>query len=127
MNSFKISGIVVGGNRIGRTLGFPTANIACDTETDIERGVYAVRVDVGDGKRYEGIANFGVRPSVDGGRTKDVLEVNIFGYDGELYGQRVDVEFLEFIRPEKKFGSLEELKTAIGNDRLEVEKYFKYK
>lgn len=127
MDTKKVSGIVVRGNRIGRTLGFPTANLDCGDGIDMPEGVYAVKVSIGDGTLYEGMANFGKRPSVGGAVSANVLEVNVFGYDGELYGKRMEVEFVEFIRPEQKFASLEDLKAAIADDRLNVEKYFKEK
>lgn len=125
MDNLKISGVVVEGNRIGRTLGFPTANLDCGAGVDMPEGVYAVRVRTEDGRSYEGMANFGKRPSVGEPSRESVLEVNIFGYEGRLYGERMEVEVLEFIRPEKKFPSLDGLKAAVERDRLAVENFFK--
>ena len=78
-----VEGIVIGGNQLGRKLGFPTANIAIDDALDIENGVYCSKVFVGD-KEYSAMTNVGVRPSVDG--SKRLLETHLFGFKGLLYG-----------------------------------------
>ena len=108
-----VEGIVVGGNRLGRRLGFPTANIAIGDDLDIENGVYASRVVV-EGEEYRAMTNIGVRPSVDG--TKRLLETHLFGFRGLLYGLKLRVELYEKIRDEKKFASVEELRQQIEKD-----------
>ena len=87
-------------------MGFPTANIEADAALDARDGVYASRVEV-DGRMYDAMSNLGYKPTVDGRRR--LLETNIFGFEGDLYGRRLRVELLRFIRPERRFGSVEEL------------------
>ena len=101
-----IEGIVVHGNSLGGRMGFPTANIEADAALDARDGVYASRVEV-DGRMYDAMSNLGYKPTVDGRRR--LLETNIFGFEGDLYGRRLRVELLRFIRPERRFGSVEEL------------------
>ena len=108
-----IEGVVVGGNRLGRRLGFPTANIALSNDMAIENGVYASKVYV-DGEEYIAMTNVGVRPSVDG--STRLLETHLFGFNGLLYGLRLRVELLEKIRNEKKFDSVNELREQITKD-----------
>ena len=108
-----VEGIVIGGNRLGRRLGFPTANIAIGDDLDIENGVYSSRVVV-EGEEYRAMTNIGVRPSVDG--TKRLLETHLFGFRGLLYGLKLRVELYDKIRDEKKFASVEELRQQIEQD-----------
>ena len=112
-----IEGIVVHGNSLGGRMGFPTANIEADAALDARDGVYASRVEV-DGRMYDAMSNLGYKPTVDGRRR--LLETNIFGFEGDLYGRRLRVELLRFIRPERRFGSVEELFRQIGDDRRKV-------
>ena len=112
-----VEGIVIGGNRLGRKLGFPTANIAIDDALDIENGVYCSKVFVED-KEYSAMTNVGVRPSVDG--SKRLLETHLFGFQGLLYGLKLRVELYEKIRNEKKFSSVEELRKQIEQDSNEI-------
>ena len=91
-------------------MGFPTANIEADAALDARDGVYASRVEV-DGRMYDAMSNLGYKPTVDGRRR--LLETNIFGFEGDLYGRRLRVELLRFIRPERRFGSVEELYAEI--------------
>ena len=114
---FVVEGVVVGGNRLGRQLGFPTANIAIAEDLAVENGVYSSMVYV-EGKGYHAMTNVGVRPSVDGKRR--LLETHLFGYEGDLYGLTLRVELIEKIRDEKKFASVEELKGQIERDRKSV-------
>ena len=93
-----IEGIVVHGNSLGGRMGFPTANIEADASLDARDGVYASRVEV-DGRMYDAMSNLGYKPTVDGRRR--LLETNIFGFEGDLYGRRLRVELLRFIRPEQ--------------------------
>jgi riboflavin kinase/FMN adenylyltransferase len=106
---------VVEGEKIGRTIGFKTANLIYpDNLVSVGKGVYKVRVDY-NGQTYDGIANYGLRPTVanDG---KSVLEVHILNFDKNIYGEKIKVNFLKKIRDEKKFGSLDELKAQIQED-----------
>jgi len=124
---FSIEGKVVHGNSIGSTLGFPTANIAFSEEIVLpDYGVYAVLVKYGD-RRYEAIANIGRRPTFNG---SDVtLEVHIFDFNKQLYGEFIEVFFVDRIRKEIKFNSPLELKKQIKSDSEEAKetlKRFKY-
>jgi riboflavin kinase / FMN adenylyltransferase len=108
-----VSGEVIHGDKRGRELGFPTANLSLDAACGLRHGVYAVRVAVGR-RRYDGVANFGRRPMFDSGVV--LLEVFLFDFDGDLYGQRMDVAFIAWIREEKMFGSLDQLVEAVKDD-----------
>jgi riboflavin kinase / FMN adenylyltransferase len=108
-----VSGEVVHGDKRGRELGFPTANVKLDAACGLRHGVYAVRVGIGD-RRYGGVANFGRRPMFD---TRGVLlEVFLFDFSGDLYGRSIDVAFIAFFRDEAKFGSVDELMRAMADD-----------
>ena len=114
---FTISGGVEEGDRRGRELGFPTANIALGEMLQPAFGVYAVAVrlaDQPDAPVRAGVANLGRRPSVNDRGV--LLEANVFDYDGDLYGQRLNVMLLDFIRPEKTFDGLDALREQIGHD-----------
>jgi riboflavin kinase/FMN adenylyltransferase len=112
---FSISGIVVPGAQRGRTLKFPTANIELHDYQRPRFGVYAVNAKrVGDERGLPGIANIGVRPTVDG--QTELLEAHLFNFDADLYGEAWEVEFLEFLRPEKKFPDLDALKAQMLED-----------
>ena len=108
-----VSAEVIHGAKRGRELGFPTANLKLDPSCGLKHGIYAVRVGIA-GKRHDGVANFGVRPMFDGGAP--LLEVFLFDFDGDLYGQTVDVAFIGWIRHEQKFDSVETLKRQIAAD-----------
>jgi riboflavin kinase/FMN adenylyltransferase len=108
-----VSGAVVHGDKRGRELGFPTANLRLDPACRLRHGVYAVRVGHG-GRRYDGVANFGRRPMFDTGAV--LLEVFLFDFTGDLYGQSIDVAFIDWIREEKVFGSVDELQRAMDED-----------
>lgn len=111
-----ITGEVVGGKHLGSTLGFPTANVKLSKEvaSSIACGVYAARVTIGNAC-YDGIANVGNHPTV-GEAIEALLEVHIFDFDKDIYGEKIEVDLLSFIRAEKKFNNVEELKKAIKND-----------
>jgi riboflavin kinase/FMN adenylyltransferase len=104
---------VVHGDKRGRELGYPTANLRLGPDCGLKHGVYAVRVGVG-GTRYDGVANFGRRPMFDTGAV--LLEVFLFDFKGDLYGAALDVAFIAWIRPEMNFGSLEELIRRMDED-----------
>ena len=112
---FEIEGRVASGDRRGRTIGFPTANIRLGEYTRPLRGVYAVRVGVDDARTWhDGVANLGIRPSFGG--TEDLLEVHLFDFDDDLYDRHLRVQFLHFIRAEKKFDGIDALKAQIAAD-----------
>jgi len=103
---------------MGQKLGFPTANIDAAGLQLPPDGVYAVRVRIGD-KVFAGIANRGIRPTVSHDSQR-VLEVHLFEFESDLYGMDVEVEFLRFVRGERKFDSLEDLRAQIARDIAEV-------
>ena len=112
---WSVRGLVSEGQKLGRTLGFPTANLTLGDLIEPRNGVYAVTVSVdGDRKTYGGVANFGRRPTV--GETSPLLEVHLFDFSGDLYGREIEASFVEFIRDEKKFDGLDALKSQIGAD-----------
>ena len=111
------SGTVSHGDKRGRELGFPTANVQLDPACGLKHGIYAVRVDVG-GKRHDGVASFGVRPMFDNGGP--LLEVNLFDFAGDLYGQPIDVAFIGWIRHEQKFESVDVLKRVMAADAAQA-------
>ena len=115
---YFIFGRIVGGKRIGRSLGFPTANIRPDDEHKLipRDGVYAVRVFV-SGKPYEGMLNIGIRPTVNTGFPEKTIEVHIFDFHGDIYGQDVTVTFVGRIRDERKFEGVEELVHQLEKDK----------
>jgi riboflavin kinase / FMN adenylyltransferase len=115
--NYSISGIVVKGKQIGRTIGFPTANIQVREVAKLIpiNGVYAVKVYYND-TEFGGMLNIGNRPTVDG--TTKTIEVNIFEFDREIYGENLTVEFIQKIRNEQKFSGLEELKQQIATDKI---------
>ncbi|CUB03907.1 bifunctional riboflavin kinase/FAD synthetase [Marinomonas fungiae] len=116
-----MGGRVVGGQQLARRLGFPTANVFLKGVTPALSGVYAVTVPV-DGQEYSGVANIGVRPTVDG--KTPILEVHLFNFSGNLYTQYLDVTFRHFIRPERKMSGLEELEKQIQCDKEEALRFF---
>lgn len=106
---------VVEGDKIGRQIGFKTANLIYpDNLIEVGRGVYKVSVEYND-KVYDGIANYGLRPTVSN-NGKSILEVHILNFDKEIYGENIKVNFFKKIRDEKKFNSLDELKSQINED-----------
>lgn len=111
--AFEIEGVVEEGDKRGRTLGFPTANIGLGDFLRPRFGVYAVEIQVGD-VWLRGAANIGTRPTVDGAVAR--LEVHLFDFSGDLYGQNLRVAMRHFLRPERPFASLEALKTQIAED-----------
>lgn len=114
---WRVEGVVEGGNKVGRTLGFPTANLTLGELIEPRRGVYAVRVIVG-GETLDGVANFGRRPTV--GAPAPLLEIHLFDFAREIYGMSIAVDFVAFIRDEMKFQGLDALKAQIADDCLEA-------
>ncbi len=101
-----ITGEVIHGQKLGRELGFPTANIRLDPSCQLKHGIYAVRVDIG-GQRVDGVASFGTRPTFDDGAP--LLEIYLLDFEGDLYGKTLDVAFIGWVRHEQKFPSIEAL------------------
>jgi riboflavin kinase/FMN adenylyltransferase len=108
-----VSGTVIHGDKRGRELGFPTANLRLDPGCRLRHGVYAVRAGIG-GRRYDGVASFGRRPMFDSGAV--LLEVFVFDFSGDLYGESIDVAFIAWIREEAVFDSLEALTRQMRED-----------
>jgi riboflavin kinase/FMN adenylyltransferase len=116
---WAIRGVVAHGDKRGRTIGFPTANIALGRHLEPARGVYAVTVRLADGSAHPGVANIGRRPTVNDGAESRV-EAHIFDFDADLYGQEVCVALHAFLRGEQKFASFDELTAQIAIDALEA-------
>jgi riboflavin kinase / FMN adenylyltransferase len=108
-----VSGEVIHGEKRGRDLGYPTANIRLDKNCGLKHGIYAVRVGR-DGERFDGVASFGRRPTFDNGAP--LLEVFLFDFKGDLYGTALDVAFIGFIREELKFDGVEALVVQMDDD-----------
>ncbi len=121
--AFVIAGRVMNGKKLGRTIGFPTANIQVRRKRLPLSGVFAVTVSGIGGKPLPGAANIGVRPTVAEG-LKPVLEVHVLDFDRDIYGMHVDVNFLHKLRDEAKFDSLDALKAQIARDVVAVRAYF---
>lgn len=117
---YSVFGKVVAGNQLGRQIGFPTANVAVENEELPPNGVYVVSVQITGSKlpSIKGVANLGLRPTVNAGAAERVLEVHLLDFDGDLYGNEMEVAFIEMLRPEQKFAGLEELKAQIAKDVL---------
>ena len=116
--SFFVTGTVIKGKQLGRTIGYPTANIFLEDADKLipKIGVYAVNVIL-DGITYKGMLNVGTNPTTDAD-TKIKIEVNIFDFDKDIYGETLKVEFVKWIRNEEKFANLDELKQALANDKI---------
>jgi riboflavin kinase/FMN adenylyltransferase len=121
---YEISGSVIRGNQLGRTLDFPTANVKVDSELKLipANGVYAVQVKI-DGKMHFGVMNIGTKPTVNSSNEKS-LEVHIFDFNKVIYGDIITVFMEKHIRNEQKFANLDELKRAISNDEVVCRKYY---
>jgi riboflavin kinase/FMN adenylyltransferase len=114
---WEIEGRVLRGDKRGRTIGFPTANVDPAEYVRPARGVYAVRAGVTAGAEtrwFDGVANMGVRPTVDGSRL--LLEAHLFDFDGDLYGRYLRVALVEHLRPERKFDNIDALRQQIAAD-----------
>lgn len=112
-----LEGVVQHGRRLGRQLGFPTANLPVPEDIAAEDGVYESRAEV-DGTTYRAMSNLGRNPSV--GEVERRLETHIFGFEGSLYGRRIRVELVRKIRDERKFDSVEALREQIEKDKEEI-------
>lgn len=110
---WRVSGRVIGGAKRGTGLGFPTANVPLAPGTGLGHGIYAVRVHAA-GMHYSAAAYLGTRPTFDDGAP--VLEVFLFEFDGDLYGHEIEVEFIEFIRPDRRFDNAQDLQAQMDKD-----------
>lgn len=119
---FSISGVVGYGQQLGRELGFPTANVQLNRFSAPLSGVFAVLVNIA-GTLYRGAANVGLRPTV-GDLVKPILEVHLLDFKGDLYGQRIAVEFVHKIRDEQKFTGIEQLVATITQDVEMIRQWF---
>lgn len=117
---YSLSGRVRHGDKMGRTIGFPTMNLRIQDNIAAINGVYAVQVTGLKNKRLKGVANLGNRPTVGGIETR--LEVHLFNFDEVVYGKHIEVELVSFIRPEVKFENFQALTTQIKKDAIEARK-----
>ena len=120
---YSILGTVEDGSHVGRSLGFPTANLGAHSEQFPPNGVYAAEAQL-EGKRLRGVANLGVRPTVVGGAPGRVLELHLFDFDRDIYGSDIEVRFVRYLRPETKFENLAALRTQIARDVEEAQHSF---
>lgn len=120
---FTLLGTVIEGDRLGRTIGFPTANLSAHNEQYPPNGVYAVEVKRGT-ERLRGVVNIGVRPTIKNASGERVLEVHLFDFDQDIYGEDLEIIFGRFLRKEQKFASLDELRAQITRDADEARKVF---
>jgi riboflavin kinase/FMN adenylyltransferase len=111
---FAIEGEVQPGDRVGRTLGYPTANLGLANYLRPAYGIYAVRGRLADGRVLGGVASLGIRPTFE--PPVELLEPCFFDFDGDLYGQRIEVSLIDYLRPEAKFDSLDALKAQMDRD-----------
>jgi len=118
--SFRLHGTVIEGQKLGRRIQFPTANIQASDPNKIipAYGVYAVYVHL-DSNRYKGMMNIGTRPTISNADQRSI-EVHIIDFEGDLYNQPIEIEFIQKIREEQKFGSVEELKSQLEKDKQTV-------
>ncbi len=118
---YQLSGRVVEGHQVGREIGFPTANVHPDDALKLvpQRGVYAVRVLLADGRRYAGMLNIGHRPTLRNGHDESI-EVYLLDFSGNLYGEHLTLQFYYFLRPERPFESVEELSRQLRKDEARV-------
>lgn len=110
-----IAGKIEHGDNRGKSIGFPTINIDSGNILRPKSGVYAVKINIeGDNKSYNGVANIGTKPTF--GENSQTLEVHIFDFDKDIYGKNVEIEFIEYIRDERKFDNIEQLQAQIAED-----------
>jgi riboflavin kinase/FMN adenylyltransferase len=116
---FTVEAEVFRGRQLGRTLGFPTANMALPDSVDLRHGIYAVRFRRADGTLHDGVASFGRRPTVEDDGAA-LLETYLFDFDGDLYGETCQVVLFGFLRPELKFDGLDALREQMKRDAAEA-------
>jgi riboflavin kinase/FMN adenylyltransferase len=122
---YFLHGRVIPGNKLGRTLGFPTANIILNEPKKLlpHNGVYAVKVQVA-GHRRKGMLNIGIRPTIQSDKHERTIEVHLFDFHNNIYGESIHITFFEWLRSEIKFNSLQELQEQLTIDKTEVLKLF---
>jgi riboflavin kinase/FMN adenylyltransferase len=120
--NYFLSGKVVKGKQLGRTIGFPTANIEIDEDYKLipKKGVYAVKAII-DNQEFSGMMNIGFNPTVEG--EKQTIEVHIFDFDKDIYGQNIEVSLVHYLREEQKFGSVDLLIKQLNQDRIDAQKF----
>ena len=116
---YTVEAEVIGGQKLGRTLGYPTANMALPTQAALAHGIYAVRFRRADGSLHDGVASFGRRPTVTS-EGAPLLETYLFDFDGDLYGETCQVSFFGHLRGEEKFDGLEALVAQMDRDAAEA-------
>jgi len=116
-----LTGIVVKGNQLGRKIGFPTANLipGKDEILLLKKGVYAVKVKVKQ-NFFDGMANIGIRPTLE--QHDLTIEAHLFDFSDDIYGETLTIFFYDFIRDERKFSGLDELKAQLANDEMAIRK-----
>jgi riboflavin kinase/FMN adenylyltransferase len=119
---FAIEGVVVDGDKRGRELGWPTANLELGNYLRPAYGIYAVRVTLDDGSEHDGVASLGIRPTFD--PPKELLEAVLFDFDGDLYGRTIEVALHHYLRPEARFESIEALKEQMDSDAAQAREHF---
>ncbi|MEO7167635.1 MAG: bifunctional riboflavin kinase/FAD synthetase [Spartobacteria bacterium] len=120
---YTILGTVEEGKRLGRSLGFPTANLSAHSEQFPPNGVYAAEGSLG-GQTVRGVVNLGVRPTIAEGSAQRVLEFHLFDFERDLYGEEIELRFLQYLRPEQKFENLAALREQIGRDVIAARAIF---
>lgn len=119
---YFLEGKVIQGNKIGKTIGFPTANLQIDSQKLLpKKGSYIVEIFFKN-EKFSGMMNIGNRPTIDG--KSQSVEVNIFGFEGDLYGKNLRIAFKDFLRDEVKFDSIEQLRKQLKNDLIKSKKFF---
>ncbi|NEM97486.1 bifunctional riboflavin kinase/FAD synthetase [Pontibacter burrus] len=118
---YSLTSVVVEGNKLGRTIGYPTANLAIPHSHKLipANGVYAVWATI-DGERYPGMMNIGVRPTIDGAHL--TMEVHLLNFDQDIYGQTITVSFVSYLRDEQRFNGLDALKAQLVKDKAATAK-----
>jgi len=112
---YTILGTVVRGDNLGKKIGFPTANLSAHSEQFPPNGVYLAEARI-NGALHNGVVNLGTRPTVSGGKSERVLEIYLFDFDRDIYDEDIEVRFVRYLRPERKFDTLEELGRQIKLD-----------
>jgi riboflavin kinase / FMN adenylyltransferase len=116
---YTILGTVTRGDSLGKKIGFPTANLSAHSEQFPPNGVYAAKAKIDD-QLYGGVINLGVRPTIAAGKSERILEIHLFDFDRDIYGTDIEVRFLKFLRPEKKFENIDALVQQIRRDSEEA-------
>ena len=121
---YTILGTVTHGDNLGKKIGFPTANLSAHSEQFPPNGVYAAEAKI-DNELHRGVINLGVRPTVSSGKSERVLEIHLFDFNRDIYGRDMEVRFLRFLRPEKKFSNVETLVEQIRRDVDQTRELFR--